>query len=263
MSLLVRLLIGALLAASISVVARRARWLSNSGALAATLVGTAAVAAGWDWAGLLLAYFISSSALSRWGRRRKAERTEGVVAKAGPRDAWQVLSNGLPFLIAASALALGSMAANTAGLIAAGGLAASAADTWATEIGTLFGGTPRSILNWQPVRVGESGGVSAPGTVATILGACFVAVVPVLSGWGGSTFLPVAAGGIAGSVTDSVLGAVVQRRNWCDACGVRTEMNPHRCGSATRKSSGISFVENDAVNLIATIVGASVAVMIG
>jgi uncharacterized membrane protein len=39
-------------------------------------------------------------------------------------------------------------------------------------------------------------------------------------------------------------------------------MNPHRCGSTTRKSSGISFVENDAVNLIATIVGASVAVMI-
>jgi uncharacterized protein (TIGR00297 family) len=262
MSLPVRLLIGALLAASISVIARRARSLSTGGAAAAVVVGTAAVAAGWDWAGLLLAYFVSSSALSRWGRGKKAERTEGMVAKAGPRDAWQVLSNGLPFLVAASGLALGLIPLRIAHLVAAGGLAASAADTWATEIGTLFGGIPRSILTGRALSVGESGGISLQGTVATILGACFVAVLPVISGWGGSTFLPIAAGGAAGSIADSLLGAVLQRRNWCDACGVRTEMNPHRCGSTTRKSSGISFVENDAVNLIATIVGASVAVMI-
>ena len=52
-----RLAAGLLAAAAIALVARRAGSLSTSGAIAATLVGTAAVAAGWHWGALLVVYF--------------------------------------------------------------------------------------------------------------------------------------------------------------------------------------------------------------
>jgi uncharacterized protein (TIGR00297 family) len=262
MSLLIRVLVGAILAAVIALVARRANSLSGSGAVAATVTGTAAVAAGWDWAVILLGYFVSSSLLSRWGRRRKAERTSGMVAKAGPRDAAQVLANGLPFLLAAAGHAVGLLDVPQAQLIAGGSLAASAADTWATEFGTLRGGTPRSILTWRRLHVGESGGVSIAGTVASIAGAVFVAAAALAASWPRSILVPVASGGIAGSIVDSVLGASAQRRNWCDACGVLTEMNPHDCGRVTRRTAGVPFLENDAVNFVATITGSVVAVLL-
>ena len=58
---------GAVIAAAIAAGAWRAGSLSRSGAAAAFFVGTIAIAAGWTWGALLLAYFISSSLLSRMG----------------------------------------------------------------------------------------------------------------------------------------------------------------------------------------------------
>src|SRR5918997_262513 len=70
----------------------------------------------------------------------KAQRTGDVVAKGGARDAFQVVANGGLFAVmalAAAALAPGSPLARTFAAAALGALAASAADTWATEIGSL------------------------------------------------------------------------------------------------------------------------------
>jgi uncharacterized membrane protein len=97
---------GLALAALISVVARRARSLSSSGAVAATVVGTLAVVAGWSWGGLLIVYFAASTALSRLGKASKERRTASIIAKVGARDATQVLANGALFAAAALAMAI-------------------------------------------------------------------------------------------------------------------------------------------------------------
>ena len=143
--------------------------------------------------------------------------------------------------------------------IAAGGLAASAADTWATEIGTMVGQTPRSILDGRRLMVGQSGGVTLAGTVGAVAGSSFVAAVVAGAEWPRGLWLPVAAGGIAGALADSVIGATVQQRRWCDACEKPTEMQIHRCGAASRQVGGARFIENDGVNLMATAVGAGIA----
>jgi uncharacterized protein (TIGR00297 family) len=254
MSFGLRVLIGAGAATLIAIAAHRARSLSRTGAIAAVVTGTAAVAAGWSWGMLLVAYFVSSSILSRMGRARKRERTAGMIEKAGPRDAMQVVSNGLPFTVAAIALnfARGSSAIPVA---AAASLAASAADTWATEIGTWIGRTPRSILTGRKLKVGQSGGVSIAGLVGSLAGAVFVAGVAGLLGWPRSAFGVIAAGGIIGSLADSFAGALAQQRRWCDACATHTEMHTHDCGAATRPLGGLTFMNNDAVNLLATTVG--------
>jgi uncharacterized protein (TIGR00297 family) len=247
---------GLALALAIAVAARRARALTTGGAAAAVVVGTVAVAAGWAWGALLIAFFVASTALSRWRRVEKERRTCGVVEKGGERDAAQVLANGGAFaVVAAGALAWPDPAWAAAG---AGALAAATADTWATEIGTLAAGRPRALLGWRPVPPGTSGAVSAPGTAAMFVGAAFVALVARLLGFAPIVAVAALAGGIAGAVADSVLGATIQSRRWCDRCDVGTEQPTHTCGTPTRPAGGLAAVGNDVVNVACGAVGAAV-----
>ena len=259
-----RLLLGAAIAAIIAIFARRARSLSTTGAAAAFAIGTIAAAAGMNWAVLLILYFATSTVLSRVGRVQKERRTSTVVEKGGERDAVQVLANGLVFALAA----LGMVAHPDARWLAlgAGSLAASAADTWATEIGTLYGGDPRSILTGRRLAPGTSGGVSLAGTAASVAGAAFVALVAAIGNGAsdariahaGAVFL----GGVAGSLVDSVVGAMMQSRRWCQTCQCETERMLHDCGSATTPCRGLRWIDNDAVNFLSTLVGGLLAASI-
>jgi uncharacterized protein (TIGR00297 family) len=253
-------LLGAVTAAGIAGTAWRLKSLSASGAAAATLLGIVASAAGTDWAALLVLYFVSSSALSRAGASAKARRTAGVVAKGGARDATQVLANGGAFGLAAVAMLVSPSL--WPAVAAAGALAASAADTWATEFGTWRGGTPRHVLTWQPLAPGMSGGVTVVGTLAMVVGAAAVAGTAVALGWPASAAPAVLLGGIAGAVADSVLGATVQERRRCPTCDVSTEQPLHACGTLAPVVGGWPGVSNDAVNAAATGTGALVAVLL-
>src|SRR5262245_59144673 len=258
-----RVALGVIAAALIALAAYRARLLSTSGAIAASIVGSLAVAAGWNWGVLLVAYFVAAAALSHIGRRAKSVRTDAIIAKPGPRDASQVLANGAPFAIAAVGALI--WPSHLWGALAAGSLAASEADTAATEIGTLLGGEPRSILTRRHVPVGTSGGITVSGTLGAFLGAAFVAVIAILihvadrlaiSWW------TLVGCGFAGAVVDSLIGASVQARRWCDACNIATERRIHGCGNPTRASGGIRWLDNDAVNLMSSAAGGLLAAIL-
>lgn len=248
-----RLLAGALLAAIIALAARRTRSLSTSGAVAAIVTGTLAVGAGWSWGVVLILYFAASTVLSHLGRREKERRTASIVAKGGERDAFQVLANGFAFAVAAGGFMLTPHPLWLA--LGAGSLAASAADTWATEIGTLYGGTPRSILTLRRVPAGTSGGISVAGLLASAAGATFVSLA-ARTGW------PIVVGGIAGALIDSLLGATIQSRRWCDACARETERPVHDCGAATRPLCGVSWIDNDVVNFLSGTAGGLLAAVL-
>jgi uncharacterized protein (TIGR00297 family) len=253
-----RALIGLAAAAIIALIAWRLGALTRGGAVAAAGVGAAGVAAGWEWAGLLLAFFAGSTILGRWRAKRRHTLTDAIVEKTGARDAEQVLANGGIFALAAIGYAWTSQLPLVA--VGVGALVAANADTWATEIGTVAGGEPRSILGWRRVPPGTSGAVSAYGTVATFAGAGFLASLAIVLGWPRDAALAAAAGGVAGSLADSLAGALFQQRRWCDACGCTTERRVHDCGAGTEHAGGIAWVRNDAVNFICTATGAAVAV---
>lgn len=256
-----RLLVGALLAGAFALAARHARALSGSGVAAATLSGAVATAAGWTWAALLIGYFVATSALSRLGSRRKAARTQDIVAKGAARDWRQVAANGGVFSVAAVfAVAYGPTTAVQA--LAAGSLAAAAADSWGTEIGTLSRGAPRSILTFRPVATGASGGITVAGSLATVAGAAFVAVLAVALGWPHDVAIAAAIGGVIGAFSDSVIGAALQVRRHCPACGIGTEHVIHRCGTPTRVVGGVAWLDNDAVNLACALTGGVMAVLL-
>src|SRR5258706_7093891 len=227
---LVRAIAGGVIAVVVSMVARRARSLSSGGAVAAAIVGPVAIAAGWSWGLLLSSFFVTASALSRLGERRKAELVGSVTEKGGERDAIQVLSNGGLFAVAALGhLFFPSPVWYAAGI---GALAASTADTWATEVGTLSGRGPISILSGLKVAPGTSGGVTPIGSIAGAAGALFIAAVAALAHWP-VPFAAVALGGMAGAPAQFLLGATVQARRWCDLCATPTERLMHSCGTAT------------------------------
>lgn len=253
---------GAAVATAIALGARRARALSASGAAAAIIVGSATASAGWNWGALLVIYFVAAVLLSRLGRAEKERITGGVVAKGRERDATQVGANGGIF--AALVLAGQFTSHHTSAIVAIaalGALAASAADTWATEIGTLYGGTPRSVLTLRQLPAGTSGGMSAIGSLAMLAGAGFVALVAKGIALPDAVVI-VTVAGVAGALADSLVGATLQERRWCSACALASERVVHDCGVPTSLVGGREWIDNDVVNLVATIVGAAVAALL-
>ena len=249
---------GALIAAVIAAAAWRAGSLSRSGAIAALFVGTLGVAAGWEWGALLILYFLSSSLLSRAGASIKAQRSGSIVEKGGVRDATQVFANGAIFAVAAG---LQLIFPSSLWLVAgAGALAASAADTWGTEIGMLAKSSPRMITTGRIVPTGTSGGVSGIGLVATVAGALFIGLAAWLLHRNARAAIAVSLGGIIGALVDSFSGALWQSRRICKHCGSATERLVHDCGTRTERAGGLGWLDNDAVNAACTVIGALVSV---
>lgn len=259
----IQIALGLILAVAISALSFRVRVLSKSGALAASLLGLIVFGfGGLSWAILLLGFFISSSGLSRLLKNRKQDLSE-KFSKSSTRDAMQVFANGgisgifvLFHLFFPQAI--------WPWLAFAGALAAANADTWATELGVLSKQKPVSLVTGKPVERGTSGGITSFGTVASGSGALLIAVLAVLF-WPIALPLPdgsaiplvaITLAGLLGSLVDSFLGATVQAIYYCPQCKKETERTPvHTCGSATDQIRGLTWLDNDWVNTICTLVG--------
>lgn len=235
--------------------------LSPSGAVGATVVGTAVFGAGGPRASaLLLLFFGGSTVLSRSARGEAQARAEGPR-----RTLAQVLANGgVP-----AALALAGQRDGSPRVMAAyaGALAAANADTWATEIGRRGSAAPRMVTNGRPAAPGVSGAVTPLGTAASFAGAGLLGVAAA------TLYRPrarntaryavgIAAAGAAGSLVDSQLGATLQAVYVCRLCAERTEDRAHRHGAtapALTLVRGLPIMTNDTVNLCASLTGAIIA----
>ena len=268
------LILGFVLSALIAWGGYQKRSLSRSGVAGALVLGTITFGlGGWIWGLLLIAFFVSSSFLSRY---REAEK-EGLAekfAKGHQRDLGQALANGGLGAI----LAVFYFWRPNPLLFAAfvGTMAAVNADTWGTEIGVLSPTPPRLVTNGQPVPTGTSGGVSFLGTLAALAGGLFIGLVALVLrlveslwqtgqwAWIDLWLLFLAGlGGLAGCFFDSLLGATVQGIYYCEGCQKETESQLHRCGRETRLKRGWRWLNNDAVNFISAGVGGGVAALLG
>ncbi|MDI6769405.1 MAG: DUF92 domain-containing protein [Anaerolineales bacterium] len=263
-----QLLFGFLLALIIAFLAYRAHSLSRSGAYAAVLIGTLIFGlGGWQWAIILLTFFISSSALTRSFRKRKLALNE-KFEKSGQRDAAQVLANGAVASLFAG-LHFFFPQANWPWLAFAASMAAVNADTWATELGVLNPTPPRLITNGKAVDRGTSGAISLYGTLSALAGAALVAILAAaLSPYNNPSlityyFLLITLAGITGALFDSLLGASVQAIYRCPQCDKETERHPiHTCGAQTTQIRGWKRLNNDMVNLACALMGVVVMMLL-
>ena len=224
-----------------ALLAHRAGTLTRSGTVAAWMVGSAVlVGTGWEGGGVLAAFFVSSSLISR-----AAPAPRGLDPKGERRDHRQVLANGG---VAAAAALVGLHDLPLGRWLVTAALAAAGADTWATALGARSAGTPRLILSGRPVPPGTSGGITPLGTLGGAAGALVVAAAGAAFS-GISTLLPVAAlVGFGGMALDSALG-MAQGRFRCPRCAESSEWPSHRCGTATVHEGGLAWLDNDGVNL--------------
>ncbi|MFH1085935.1 MAG: DUF92 domain-containing protein [Chloroflexota bacterium] len=256
---------------------QRTGYLSAGGMAALILMSILVfVAGGWVWGAVLLAYVLSTNLWARYRASDKAalaerfregatRHTDQVVARLG----WATIVAFLGAYVAPNAVLYGAYV---------GALAASAADDWATELGVLSASfTPRAsprrwpllLISGRPVAPGTPGAVSGLGLGVSALGAWFIGLVGLLAATCGAwsqrlaldpclRYLPVAAmlGGLAGSLTDSLLGATAQGVYYCEHCQQLTERPAHACGERAQQVRGWAWLNNEVVNLVGALVGA-------
>ena len=194
---------------------------------------------------LLLAFLLLSVIVDKI--KKKFKRSTDEISKRGEhRDEIQVIANGLiPMFMALAFLVSGErifILAYTAAL------AECFADTCASGFGMLSD-SAFDPFRMKRVPVGLSGGMSLLGTLASFIAA---AAFPLISlGFGVLNLgecLIAALGAVIGTVTDSMLGSVMQVKYKCTVCGITTEKEAH-CGAETERVSGFRFVSNDVVNV--------------
>lgn len=262
-----RFVVGMGLAAVMAVVSFRLRFLNGGGSVALFLLGTLVFGAGgWVFAVPILAFFLVSSVLSKMGKKRK-DKLETVFEKGSRRDVGQVLANGG---IAGLMLIFWYFTQNNFFYVLyIAALAAVTADTWATEIGVMARGNPRSILTFKPVAMGASGGVSALGTAGALLGSLLLVVIGWLCSphaspraFGVRESIIVLFAGLIASLVDSLLGATVQAQFQCPACGKITEKRVHCSDRRTAFVQGFLWINNDVVNGLCAVAGVLLVLLV-
>lgn len=185
--------------------------------------------AGANWLFLIVLFLIMSLLATKYSKKYKMSLGEFE----GRRTSKNVISNGV---VACFMAAFGGYYLPFVGGFI-GAIATATSDTLASEIGVLDA-HPRLITTLQKVDPGTNGAVSVLGTAIGIVGAAIIGIAAYLLGILPDPVIAVVVSIISGTVgcfMDSILGAVLENRH---------------------------VINNEHVNLIATIVGALVGIIL-
>ncbi|XP_036373874.1 transmembrane protein 19-like [Megalops cyprinoides] len=253
--------------------AMKRKSLDHSGALGGMLVGFILTMANMSFFSSLLAFFVTSSKLTRWKGEVK-KRIDAEYKEGGQRNWMQVFCNGgvptelaLLYMIEVGPgeipVDFGKQYTATWMCLALlGALACSTGDTWASEVGPVLSKSkPRLITSWKEVPAGTNGGVTPVGLVASLLGGMTVGVAYFITQLLFVRDLNLAApqwpviiygamAGLLGSILDSLLGASMQYSGYEEGTG---KVVNHESRTA-KWICGKPILDNNAVNLFSSII---------
>ena len=248
----------------IGVLALKKQSLDITGAIAAVVMGTVVLwCTRFEGFLLLLLFFVGCNVVGRISKRiRKQSSGELTIEKKGSkRDAMQVLANGLMATI--GALMWYCTGKLSALVLFGAAIAEATSDTFAGEIGRLSKRPPVSIRTLTPVPKGLSGGITLLGTASA-----FISSLTIALSWAiffkaslGSTsdfwfsLSIIAITGFMGCLVDSYLGACAQALYRDPDTGELTEKE-FKNGVHLELVQGISWIDNDMVNLLSNIFSA-------
>ncbi|KAG4930217.1 hypothetical protein AAZX31_17G116500 [Glycine max] len=266
-----QLFIAVFIAFSIAFRAHRKKSLSTSGAIAGFFVMALHIFVGYRFGAMLLAFFYSSSTLTKVGEDIK-RIVDPEFKEGGQRNWIQVLANsGIASVLVVAIWVLTEgkdkcLNSEESPLITAligaviGHYSCCNGDTWSSELGILSDEKPRLITNFKFVKKGTNGGVTKRGLLAAAAAGSVIGLSFVLLGISatrcegkGSTVLkqllviPIATlAGLCGSVIDSLLGATLQFTGFCSIRGKMVG----KPGPTVRRISGANILDNNAVNFV-------------
>jgi uncharacterized membrane protein/dolichol kinase len=253
------------------------KWLNESGIVMALIMAYVIVVSGLSLLPLLI-FFILGTLSGKLPVNIAKNRSNRLIIQADkkhgkPRDAVQVLANGgLPLILAIILIVcystnntedffrvqLISLNANIMDfsnrLNAVNWVVMSAAlaDTFSSELGMRFGKSPVDIFRFRKMEPGASGGITTIGTMFGVVGAMIMAICSTVfvSGDGilhssSRLFWIVLAGGVVGTLLDSVLGSAFQRKSVSASGFYRDDTN---------STNSFRYWSNDQVNFVSLLI---------
>ncbi|XP_048245445.1 transmembrane protein 19-like [Haliotis rufescens] len=269
-----RWLVAAIAPVLIALYGLRKRSLDVAGAVAGLLVGFILTLSSLCFFSALLVFFLAGSKVTKL-RAHQKKKFEEDYKEGGQRNWLQVMCNGgVASLFAILYLLEVGCAEKTfdfsrrysstwwaASVL--GSLACCCGDTFASEVGTVFGHSkPWLVTNFQRVPRGTNGGVTFTGTLSSIFGGFIVGVAYYVALLLCTTELSLSdsppqwpilllatSAGFVGSIIDSYLGALLQfsgydRRRAC----IVEHPGPH-----VEHISGYAVLDNHGVNLLSSL----------
>ncbi|MCF8885047.1 MAG: DUF92 domain-containing protein [Nitrososphaerota archaeon] len=245
----------------ISVTSIKFKFVDKSGIISSLLVGYPIyVFGGREYFILLLTFFFISAIMTKI-RMRKVKY---VYNKEDGVRSWRnVVANGLVVTVTAIGAGL-SNNGRTFFTAYLGALSTAFADTLGTEVGLLYKGKPRLIINMKKVNPGTPGAVTLLGYLGGVIGLTILTLLVTLTCNKirfHAASLIIYCSGLVGMTIDSFLGALVQAKYRCGVCGKITESSFH-CESKAEQIQGLKYINTHTVNLIATIIGGIIAVVL-
>ncbi len=226
------ILAAVLVTSAFAVMAHALGMVGRSGAIGGFFIGVVIFLALGPPGFAVLAFFVvGGSALTRVGYERK-RRSGTAQTGGGRRGARNALANCSVAVACAVLYALTNHEPLAAAFVAS--LGAAFADTAESEVGQIYGKSPRLITNLRRVRAGTDGAISVHGTLAGISAAAVTALLGLalglVDGFGAAMIVSLAA--FLGTLADSLVGARIPR------------------------------IGNEATNVICTLVAAAVALLL-
>lgn len=203
--------------------------LDAKAAVAAVVIGFMVwLGEGYTGIAMLATFFIAGTLATSWKMRTK-QQTGLAEQHRGQRTAAQVIANGG---VAALLSLLSFMLREQQPLLllmVASSLSSAIADTLSSELGNVYGKKFYNIMNFKKDLRGLNGVISFEGTLIGIAGSILIALVYTVQAGFTIDFLWIVIAGTVGNLTDSVLGATLERKH---------------------------ILNNDAVNFLNTLAGA-------
>ncbi|XRP97630.1 TIGR00297 family protein [Methanocaldococcus sp. 16A] len=229
MESLIRLFVSILVVCILALIIKKSKCLDNTGIVGSSIMGFILLYfCGFKYLILLLSFFILGVLVSRVGLEKKKAKKIAETC----RSLRNVLANGLiPVLFAILTI----FGFNWALIGYISSIAAATSDTFSSELGILSDEKPRLITTFEVVEKGTDGAITIFGTLAGVLGAFLIGLIGYILFEDFKIIICGTIGGILGNLADSLVGALFERRG---------------------------ILNNEHVNLIATIVGGVIGVFI-
>lgn len=195
----------------VMVICVKKRKLTFSAAVTAGVLGfLVAATSGLKGISMLAVFFCLSVIATSHKKSLKLLIHSDSGEKTG-RDAWQVLANGGVAGITAILCFLNPENKQLYLLMMAASLASALADTLSSELGMVYGKRFYNVITFRRDQNGLDGVISLEGTLIGAAGAGIIALI--YAGFGQLAFI-VTIAGILGNFTDSLLGAVLERKHF-------------------------------------------------